>query len=235
MSAALKARFDDPDDIWCMRYGVASDGSDPADAWMKSSFPDVATPPDTRGLFWRCRPGGAVSGAVATDRWRRLLARFPTQDEIRLRYARAQLAEGEIAGAIVTARDASWIAWDADGWLVFEAPSTAAYSPGRGWPMYTNGTLRTPSLPADFWRERSVRFDVDDAGDTGAQATLSWDPACGTTVSLAIHAPTTTAFAPCTGPAPRALVVEFLNDEWRPDFDRNLFVTLAPSEATRAP
>lgn len=45
----------------------------------------------------------------------------------------------------------------------------------------------------------------------------------------------TTAFAPCTASTPRALVVGFLNDAWKPDFDRNLFVTLGPREATRAP
>lgn len=235
LSAPLKARFDDPDDIWCIRYAVAGDGADPADPWMKSSFAEVATQPDARGLFWRCRPGGAVTNAVVAARWQRLLGRFPAQDGIRLQYARAQLTAGDVPGAIASARDATWVTWDADGWLVFGAPAGTAYTPSRGWPMHSSGSLRSASLPADFWTDRLAFFDVDDPGAQGAEATLRWEPTCGAPASITIHAPTSTSFPPCDTSTPRALVVEFLNDEWRPDFDRNLFVTLRSREPTRVP
>jgi hypothetical protein len=234
MSPALLARFDDPDDIWCVRYGGDVDGSDPADPWMKAMFSEVATKPDARGLFWRCRPGGAVADSVVAERWRRLLSRFPAQDEIRRQYARAQLAAGEPEGAVETARGATWVRGDADGWLLFDAPSGAAYSPSRGWPMYANGVLETPSMSAPFWTDRDVHLDVDDPGPEGALVSLRWEPPCGTAVSMNVLGATASELPACESSTPRALVVEFQNDEWRPDFDRNVFVTLVGTNTTPA-
>lgn len=234
MSDALRERFDDPDDIWCVRYGVADDGSDPADPWMKSIFSEVATTPDSRGLFWRCRPGGAVAGDVVIERWRRLLSRFPAQDGIRRHYAEALLASGDEVGAIETARGATWVAWDADGWLVFDAPPGSAYEPNRGWPMYANGTMQTATLSVEFWSSRAVFLDVDDPGDEGAKVDVRWEPPCDSAVTSLVRGPVTTALPQCNATTPRTLVVEFKNDQWRPDFDRNVFVTLVATNATPA-
>ncbi len=234
MSDALRERFDDPDDIWCVRYGVADDGSDPADAWMKSIFAEIATTPDPRGLFWRCRPGGAPGGDVVLDRWRRLHGRFPVQDGIRRQYARALLASGDEFWAIEAARGATWVGRDADGWLVFEAPAGSAYAPGRGWPLYANGTVRTAALSAEFWGNHDVFLDVDDPGDDGAQVELRWEPPCDSAATTVVRKQVEAVLPPCKATAPRSLVVEFKNDEWRPDFDRNVFVTLGPSVVIRA-
>lgn len=235
MSRPLKARFDDPDDVWCLRYGLADDGTDPADPWLKTAFPELATQPDARGLFWRCRPGGTVSDATVAMRWQRLLERFPAQDEIRLRYARALLAVGDIDGALASAREAMWIGADSDGWVVFDAQTTAAYQPGRGWPLYANGSLRSAVLPADFWDDHRLALDVDDPGAEGAATSLSWDPPCGDPVRLNVAEIATVRPPTCLDQGPRALVVAFLNDESRAGFDRNLFVTLRAAGPTPGP
>jgi hypothetical protein len=232
MSAPLKARFDDPTAIWCLRYGIAEDGSDPADRWMMDLFPDVASRPNPRGLFWRCREGGAPSGAVVLSRWKSLLSRFPRQDLIRWHYARALLEAGDLTEATDTARGATWIGADADGWLAF-APGDAAdaYAPARGWPLYANGSRTSAPLPQAFWAFHLASLDVDDPGTDGAQAILRWEPDCGERLSVAVRKRQAVALPPCDH-SPRALAIEFLNDEWRPPFDRNLYVTLLPLAAS---
>lgn len=234
MNDALTQRYADPDDIWCVRYGLRDDRSDPADPWMKSMFPEVATQPDARGLFWRCRTAETVSNPVATERWRRLVARFPIQDEIRRHYARAQLTAGDVSGAVRTVHAATWVSWDAEGWLAFAPPAGAFYTPGRGWPMYTNGQIQSATLPDTFWQGKNVFFDVDDPGPGGATGFVRWEPPCGAPTEITVRSPAKNGLPPCSTSNPRALVAAFVNDEWRADFDRNLYVTLARTDATAA-
>lgn len=235
LSDALKARFDDPTAIWCLRYGVDEAGLDPGDDWIKDLFPEVATTPDARGLFWRCRAGGTPTASVANGRWGRLLSRFPWQDGIRWSYARALIAEGRTEDAITVAREATWVGADADGWVSF-APPGGSYFPGRGWPLYANGTLSTSAFPPRFWAGRIASFDADDPGDEGARVSLRWEPLCGAPVVIQVTTRTEAPLPACENEAPRKLVVEFLNDEKIGDIDRNLYVTLVPdSAATSAP
>lgn len=227
MSDALITRYADPTAIWCVRYGVGADGEDPGDDWMKALFPDVATTPDARGLFWRCRAGGEPAADVITGRWSRLHARFPVQDGIRWHYARALLAEGKVEEAASAARGATWVGSDADGWVAFDG-GRDAYAPGRGWPIYGAGVRTTAALPESFWVTHELSLDVDDPGQDGALASVSWQPECGSAEVRTVLGRSRTPVPACDSTMNRRLVVQFLNDDAHPGFDRNLYVTLVP-------
>lgn len=235
MSAALTARYADPTAIWCVRYGIGHDGEDPGDDWMKALFPDVATRPDARGLFWRCREGGEPAAEVRTGRWSRLLARFPIQDGIRWQYGRALLAEGRVDDAVSVARGATWVGTDADGWVAFDG-GRDAYAPGRGWPLYGAGERTTAELPESFWATRALSLDVDDPGTEGALASIHWQPECGLAEVRTIVERSRIPVPNCDSTGSRRLVVQFLNDDAHRGFDRNLYVTLVPTASpTLAP
>lgn len=231
MTETLRERYSVPETIWCLRYGVAPDGGDPADAWLEEMFPEVATTPDASGLFWRCREGGHPSRTTVLERWRLLLKRFPLQDEIRLRYARELLTEGQVDTALAVSREAVMVGERTDGWLAFAA-ADAQHVAGRGWPRYTNGTLQSASFPSTFWSDHLLHVDVDDPGRDGAIVLVTWAPPCGETRRFVVREESTLPVPECDSPGARSLVVEFANDDWRPPLDRNLFVTL---EASREP
>lgn len=229
ISDEMKARYDDPTALWCLRYALTGTGADPGDAWLKEMFPETATAPaPISRLFWRCRAGGAPGDDVIVARWERLLSRFPRQDGIRWRYARALLASGRSGEAIGVGRAATWVDTDADGWIAFPGVAGATYAPGRGWPMYASGVLTSSRLPDTFWAERDVVLDVDDPGTDGAHVVLRWDPPCGDALEITVTGASTVPAPDCSQTTPRSLVVEFLNDEARSDFDRNVYATLAP-------
>ncbi len=231
MSEPLKARFADPDDVWCLRYALADDGGDPADAWLRGTFPDVETAPDDHGLFWRCRPGGEPEAGLVVERWRHLVDRYPAQDGLRLGLARALVHAGDVDAAWLVARDATWVGADAPGWVVFDTPIDATYGPGRGWALNANGALATVPLPSAKWTGLQVALDADDPGDAGARAVVRWVPACGEPVSVDVHGPVQVTLPACDAAGPRSLRVEFTNDDYRPPIDRNLHVTLVPTGA----
>lgn len=224
LTATLRARYDDPTAIWCLRYGVDEQGRDPADAWMTELFPVVATRPDARGLFWRCRDGEGPTPELVIERWVRLLQRFPRQDLLRWRAATALARAGRTDEALALARQATWIGHDADGWIAFST-NADAYVPGRGWPLYGDGEVQTHPMPDTFWATHLVVLDVDDPGQEGARARLQWEPDCGAPVEIVVSA-RSVARPPDCALTPRALRVAFLNDKWQPPFDRNLYVTL---------
>lgn len=234
LTATLRARYDDPTAIWCLRYGVDEQGRDPADPWLTTLLPVVATRPDARGMFWRCREGEAPDAEVVVERWSRLLLRFPRQDLIRWSYARALLQLGRTDDALSVARQGVWVGHDVDGWVAFGPMNADAYVPGRGWPLYSDGEVDTPALPDSFWATHRVRLDVDDPGEEGARARIRWEPECGAPIELSVAARSVVT-APSCEVSPRALVVEFLNDKWQPPLDRNLYVTLVGEPEENAP
>ncbi len=231
MSEPLKARFDDPDDIWCIRYALGDDGTDPGDDWLRGTFPEGSTAPDDHRLFWRCRPGGEPGSVVVVERWRRLLERYPVQDGLRLGLSRALINAGDIDEAWLAASGATWVGADAPGWAAFATAIDAEYAPGRGWPLNGNGALATVSLPAEAWSELRLSLDADDPGDDGARAVVQWVPACGEPTSIDVHGTRVSELPACDNAAPRSLRVEFTNDDYRPPLDRNLYVTLVPTSA----
>jgi hypothetical protein len=226
LNEVIKQRLEDPNKIWCLRYGVSPDGSDPADPWLISLFPETATKPDQNGLFWRCRAGGDVSFEVASARWRSLLARFPHADEIRLRFAQFQLDDGRADAALSTVQEVDWPGNQADGWLILRAPDNIPYTINRGWPMYRNGQMSSAVMPSDFWRQHFISFDVDSPGRDGAQVTIRWSPACGDAAKLMVKEATTLPLPPCDSVGPRSVTIDFENDVTENDFDRNIYVTL---------
>lgn len=236
LTDTLQARYTDPTAIWCLRYGVDEGGQDPADAWMVALFPVVATQPDARGLFWRCREGQGPAPELVVARWSGLLQRFPRQDLLRWHTASALLDVGRTSDALAVARQATWIGQDAPGWVAFRPTSGDAYVPGRGWPLNRNGEIQTHRLPESFWEAHSVLLDVDDPGQEGARTRLRWEPDCGAPVELSVSTRAVVTPPPC-GASPRALVVEFLNDNWQPPLDRNLYATLVsqPDEGASGP
>lgn len=234
LSAALEARYADPTAIWCLRYGLDPQGRDPADAWLMALLPVVERSPDLRGLIWRCREGEPPTIDVVVERWSSLLHRFPRQDLIRWKAATALARAGRVEEGLALARRATWIGPDAAGWFAFSPTTADAYVPGRGWPLYGDGAIRTLALPSEFWRSRRVVLDVDDPGEDGARARLRWEPACGSSVETAVQARSVVT-APVCDESSRALVVEFLNDSWAPPFDRNLYVTLVDEDRAWTP
>ncbi len=225
MTSALRARYDDPDDIWCIRYGLAEDGSETADRWLVELMPEV-TPSTTPNLIWRCRPGGEPSATVVTRRWTELVQRFPSQDWLHWHLGRALLASGDSDGALAEVGRAPRLAADGPGWLLFGGNGTDQYEPTRGWAMYANGELVSQAVDDRVWASVRAALDVDDPGDEGAKVRLRWIPECGAALDLSVPAPTTFALPACDASGPRRLAVEFLNDVYRDDADRNVYVRL---------
>lgn len=232
MSEVVAKRYGDPATVGCIRYSASTTGDDPIDGWQREAFPVLRTAPDVpQNLIWRCRRETPVEPAVAYARWAALLERFPRQDEIRWRTARALFVLGEPKEALALAAGASWVGDDAGGWVAFSPAAGEAYHPDRGWPLYRNGERRTVALQPDFWTAHALWIDVDDPGDDGAAVAVHWEPPCGEEVISRIRTRSELTFPPCNTAAESALVVEFRNDESKPGFDRNAYVTLRPQSA----
>jgi hypothetical protein len=229
MSETIRARYDDPTAIWCLRYALAADGTDPGDAWLSGLFPEASAAP-SEGMVWRCREGGTPSADVVASRWAGLSARFPREDGIRLHYARALIASGRTEEARTVARGATWVGREADGWIAFLAAPGVRYVPRRGWPMYANGVLTSHSFEPQFWANHSIEVDVDDPGDDGARLRLQWNPPCGDVQEVSVHEREAVPLAGCPDNASRSLQVAFLNDLQRPGADRNVYVALRARE-----
>lgn len=225
ITAALRARYDDPDDIWCIRYGLADDGSETADPWLVTLMPEV-TPSTTPSLIWRCRPGGEPSAAVVIRRWMGLVRRFPSQDWLHWHLGRALLAGGDSDRALAEVERAPRLSADGPGWLLFGGNGTDHYEPRRGWAMYANSELVSQAVDGRVWASLRAALDVDDPGDEGAKVRVRWIPECGAALELRVPAPTRFALPACDASGARRLSVEFLNDKYQDDSDRNLYVGL---------
>jgi hypothetical protein len=204
LPSEIQSRYSSDTDIWCVRYGVSSDGSDSAPEWMSARVP-VAYPSQSSNprLRWRCRNSGMVDPETRVQRWRALLERYPSQDWIRWHLARALIADGQDAAARELQALATWVRHDGPGWVVFGDVQGTDYHPRRGWALYRNGTRRSMEASSEFWRTvRGVRLDVDAPGATGALVATRWHPACGPEV------------APCEGGQPAQAQCSFCA-RWR--------------------
>ncbi|MFN7142947.1 MAG: hypothetical protein ACK4YP_04170 [Myxococcota bacterium] len=223
----LRDRYDDPDDIWCMRYVWSEEGTDTADAWIQETLPVVwpsrSASPHMR---WRCREGAKPAADTVLRRWAELVARYPSQDWIRWYYGRALLQQGSLRAARDIAGEALWLGDQDIGWLAFGDRQGAEFRPGRGWALYANGVRESVPLPHTVWTDTQLLLDVDDPGDEGARVTLRWSDACGETESLQVKEPVAVDPPTCTIPGTRRLQVAFQNDRAEGGSDRNLYVSL---------
>ncbi|MDP2314205.1 MAG: hypothetical protein Q8P41_14980 [Pseudomonadota bacterium] len=222
---ALQARYDDDDDVWCMRYGLGASDEESLEPWLQARLPEVF-PSTTPHLVWRCRTGGGPTASLIIERWKHLVDRFPAQEAIRWKYARALLTSGDSSSALEAASHVRWMDGSPAGWIAFGDGQDGSFSPGRGWALYANGKRLSVAAPYAFWRSHAVSLDVDDPGDEGAEVRVSWAEDCDTVVHLRVFQPMTVTPPVCDRPGLRRLIVEFLNDEARAGSDRNLYVSL---------
>ncbi len=231
ITTELRARYDDDDDLWCVRYGLSPSGEETAPDWMVSRLPERSPSPSTPGAVWRCREGGQPASGVVVARWARLVDRYPSQDWIRWHHARALWEAGDVEGALASASAAWWLGGEATGWLAFG--DDGSFVPGRGWPLYTNASLVSLPASSPFWQRFEVALSADDPGTEGARVRLGWDDGCGGTTEVVVHEPRTTAPPHCDADGTRRLAVSFLNDAAGPHSDRNVYVSLrAPQRGT---
>ncbi len=224
----IRDRYNDDDDVWCMRYGRGPNLEETADSWLIELLPEVSPSLSTTPeLVWRCREAGAPEPGVVAERWSRLVARYPSQDWIRWHYARALLTAGQTNRAVDVVRGAWWLGEEGLGWIAFGEGQSPTYQRGRGWALYSNGSRSSIAAHPDFWDGIRLRLDVDDPGESGAAVSVQWDPPCSLPVDAVVHERTTLDLPRCNlESGARQLVVTFQNDEARGRFDRNVYVSL---------
>jgi hypothetical protein len=225
--ALLKARYEDKQSVWCLRYSWDKSDSDPADDWLKGLLPVLFPTRSANHLYrWRCRTDQKVSEDVQMQRWERLSNRYPSQDWFRWYMAQIYTRSGQFSEAVNLLKQNWYLSKEHEGWFLFgERPSF--YRAGRGWPIYANGSIVSLAIEAKNFDSAQLLLDVDDPGVEGAKVRIQWQDQCGEVVELSVFQPIQVKLPACDMPGRRSLEVSFLNDVSDENIDRNLYVSLS--------
>lgn len=166
-------------------------------------------------------------------RWRELHRRYPSMKWLEWRHL---IAEVDAGGAVRTEPERGHHALEAipESLSFTRGPMPLTWEAGRGFALYTNGTLTSRPLDASDLAAASLVLDVQDPGDDGAIARVALQP-CTTGLVVPERAVVPLRdLCPAARPGAR-LDVTFLNDLATAEADRNLYayVTSSPAEPAR--
>lgn len=236
--ARTLARFDgSADSVLCVRVArpLGTTIEDlPGD--MNAAYPHCSDVPGRyRATRYCCREPLHADATRAIPRWRRLVALYPAQPELKLGLAAALAdAGGRMPEAVETLRavrswgaSPAWVAMGVHAVDFTSGSNTLDRVPGRGFALWSNGVIESRVID-DISGARLV-LRGDSAGGVGPLAVITARPSCQT---LAVAVQDTAARVvelsalECSAGARGRVVVEFTNDSVVGQEDRNLYVEL---------